>query len=360
MRQDWVDIVKAITMISVVMGHISYQYPQIPLLPIPMIIAGLWHVPVFFIVGGFFIKDEKLLNPKTFLSEKIKKLYCPIIFIYIPVVLMHNWFIDIGFYDTSKLCGGKKIFYWEAIDFIKKIGEAIFLAGREPVLGAMWFAYVLFMALCYICFISFIIKKLTNESSPKNEYYKALVLLIGVVISSFLTEVFDFTIPRFNNVFTAAWLIYVGKLLNQKFKVKFNNKYILLCSVIVFYSYVVLHGGIQLNKNDFGDTGTLTLSACSALYIVAYVAKKLKRGVARIFVWIGKDSFYIMAFQFIAFKICSIILNMFGGDYSPALLEAPAANIFLYIYYAVGGVFLPLFFIHFWRICKNFILTKIK
>ena len=63
MRQDWVDIVKAITMISVVLGHIAYQYPEHSLLPVSAIIAWLWHVPVFFIVGGFFLKDDKMVMP---------------------------------------------------------------------------------------------------------------------------------------------------------------------------------------------------------------------------------------------------------------------------------------------------------
>ena len=125
---------------------------------------------------------------------------------------------------------------------------------------------------------------------------------------------------------------------------------------MVFYSYAVLHGGIHLNQNDFGDIGTLTLSACAALYVVAFIAKSVKGFAVRLLAWIGRDSFYIMALHFLAFKICSLILNMFGEDFNPALLEAPAYNAFLYFYYAIGGVFLPLLFIYLWRKGKLFFL----
>lgn len=349
MRQDWVDIVKAITMISVVLLHIDYQYPQYALLPASVIIGYLWVVPVFFLVGGFFLNDNKMAMPYNFVKGKIKNLYLPILYFYIPLTLMHNWLIRIGFYSMELKYGGKSVCYWEKIEYVLKIIEAVFMAGREPILGAMWFAYVLFLALCYVCIVTFVIKHFFGNNNKKFEFIRAIFLMAGCVLFSFLTEIFDYTIPRFNNVFTAAWLIYVGMLVNQKIKVKFDNKYLFFLSLMIFYSYAVLHGKIHMNRNDFGDIGTLTLSALSALYIVAFISKNIKGTAGKVLSMIGRDSFYIMALHFMAFKICSLILNMFGGDYNPALLEAPAYNIFLYLYYAVGGVFMPLLFIHIWR-----------
>lgn len=359
MRQNWVDIVKALTMISVVLGHISYQYPDYSLLPISAIIAWLWHVPVFFLVGGFFLADSKMMNPVGFIKGKIKTLYLPILYFYIPVTLMHNWLIDIGFYNTAIKYGGKSVSYYGDLDLVKKVGESIFLAGREPVLGAMWFAYVLFMALLYICIVTFLTQKCQKRTLGKTEGIRAVILLGGGIFFSLLTEIFGFTIPRFNNVFTAAWLIYVGMILNQKLNLTFQNKFVFVLSIMVFYSYSVLHGGIHLNHNDFGDIGTLTLSACSALYIVAFVAKKLNGRCAKILGRIGRDSFYIMALHFIAFKICSVFLNVLGGSFNTAVLEAPATNTILYAYYAIGGVFIPMLFIYLWRHAINFCKRQI-
>lgn len=67
-RQNYVDIAKAFAIIAVVFGHIGFQYPDIKLLPIRTLAANLWHVPVFFMIGGFFIKEERLANPFQFIK----------------------------------------------------------------------------------------------------------------------------------------------------------------------------------------------------------------------------------------------------------------------------------------------------
>lgn len=355
MRQDWVDIIKAITMISVVLGHITYQYPNWALLPISVIIAWLWHVPVFFLVGGFFLNDCKMVHPLEFIKGKVKTLYLPILYFYIPITLMHNLLIDLGFYDITIEYGGKYVNYWDFITCAQKIAESIFLAGREPALGAMWFAYVLFMALCYICIVTYVLKIIFKEDDIKMEKARVIVMLGGGILFSIMTEIVNFTIPRFNNVFTAAWLLYVGMLLKQKYKIRFQNKLMFILCLMFFYSYAVLHGKVRLNHNDFGDIGTLTLSACSALYIVAFIAQRIKGQLAKFLVWIGRNSFYIMALHFIAFKICSLMLNVFGARQNVALQEAPASTINYYFYYAIGGVLLPLLFIRLWRIGLFFI-----
>lgn len=163
-RIEWVDIAKAFAIIAVVLGHINYQYPNLRLFPIPVIIAWLWHVPVFFMIGGFFLKDERLIKPMSFIKGKVKSLYLLILYLYIPFTLLHNVMLNIGFYDASIEYGGKFVSYWTGLQFIEGILKAVFLAGREPVMGAMWFAYVLFIALCYISIISFVIDKVTPPS----------------------------------------------------------------------------------------------------------------------------------------------------------------------------------------------------
>ena len=47
-RQGWVDIAKALAIIAVVLGHITFQYPKIALLPISADIASLYS---FYIVA---------------------------------------------------------------------------------------------------------------------------------------------------------------------------------------------------------------------------------------------------------------------------------------------------------------------
>ena len=355
-REDWVDIAKGFAIISVVLGHISFEYPEIKLLPISTLTAWLWHVPVFFMIGGFFLSEEKLIKPGAFIKGKILKLYLPIMYIYIPAVLLHNCLLDIGFYSTDIDYGDKYVSYWNIKDYIINIVKTLFLAGREPVMGAMWFAYVLFMALCMMSIVYWICNRFADKID--NTKLAALLLLIGGVAGSILTNKFDFTIPRCNNVFTAAWLIFVGMLLRKKLEIKFDNTYCFIISLIVFYSFAVLRGNVSLNHNTFDDLVSLTLSTISALYVVCFISKKLGGWFAKSLVVVGRDSFWIMGLHFLSFKICSVLLNCFGAEHNPALLMPSCGqNILLLLYFLIGGILLPLIVIYLFRKVKS-LITK--
>ena len=190
---------------------------------------------------------------------------------------------------------------------------------------------------------------------------RCAILLGGAIAASILTQVFDFTIPRFNNVFTAAWLIYVGMQVVQRFKIGFGSWFVLGISIICFYSFAVLRGDVHLNRNDFDDIVSLTASSFSALYIVCFVSKKCNGWFARLMEMIGRDSFYIMGLHFLAFKIGSAILNTFlGTNINPAELNGQGLNLILYVYYALIGVFMPLVMIRLWRLVKTLLINTVS
>ena len=243
-RLAWVDIAKGIAIIAVVIGHIGYRWPNTKLLPLSDLCVWLWHVPVFFMIGGFFLKEDRLIKPLPFVKGKLKSLYLPMIFIYVPVLMLHNWFISIGWYDLDIEYYGKFVTFWSLLDFIKHLAAALFCAGREPLLGAMWFGFVLFMALCIMSFTSLVIKKVSRGwSSITYEIVRGLVFLSLVIISCTLTKLFGLTIPRFNNTFVAIWLIYIGMLLVQKARITFSNGLIAAGSALLAWHTATVEGG---------------------------------------------------------------------------------------------------------------------
>lgn len=74
-------------------------------------------------------------------------MYKLLLYFYIPVVLLHNFFIRIGWYDSLTDYGGKYMGFWDLKQMISMLLQTFCFAGREPILGAMWFVYVLFLAL---------------------------------------------------------------------------------------------------------------------------------------------------------------------------------------------------------------------
>ncbi|MBR4326647.1 MAG: hypothetical protein IKP73_14095 [Bacteroidales bacterium] len=179
-------------------------------------------------------------------------------------------------------------------------------------------------------------------------------MLIGGVIGSILTNKFDFTIPRCNNVFTAAWLIFIGMLLRKKWNIQFDNTFCFIVSLIAFYSFAVLRGDVSLNGNNYDDLLSLTLSTTSALYVVCFLAKKLRGVFANIIATVGRDSFWIMGLHLLAFKILAVILNLFGAEQNLAVLCPECkTNVLLLAYYLIGGVGLPIIIIFLFRKIKT-------
>ncbi len=243
-RQDWVDIAKGIAIIAVVVGHIKFSWPDSKYLPLSDLFVWLWHVPVFFMIGGFFLKNDRLNKPVEFVKGKVKSLYLPLLYIYIPVLLLHNLFIRVGFYDTGIEYYGKYVTWWGILDFLKHIFETMLCAGREPLLGAMWFGFVLFLALFIISITSWIVKYIGRKWSDEvQEMFRALLFLLFAVLSCSLTQLLGITIPRFNNTLVAVWLIYVGMELVQRFRVTFSNGLIAAASVVLAWHSATSRGG---------------------------------------------------------------------------------------------------------------------
>lgn len=238
---EWVNIAKGLAMAMVVVGHISYALPNEKLFPLSTLIVG-WHVPIYFLIAGFFIKEDRLLKPLPFVKGKFHSLYKPLLYYYIPAVLLHNIFLQIGFYDTITSYSGKYMHTYGAMEMGKEVILAVLFAGREPILGAMWFAYVLFMALCGFSIISWGLKKVIKEGQLY-EWTRMVTLLVLAIIACDLTNLFGITIPRCNNTLIAIWLIYCGYKLRNQIGLKFNHKWVALVSLLVIY-HIAPMGGV--------------------------------------------------------------------------------------------------------------------
>lgn len=100
-RTSYVDIAKGIAILSVVLLHVDFVYPKFSFINISAMLGWYWHVPVFFLIGGFFLKEERLLQPVSFIKGKFKSLYLLALYIYLPATLLHNVFFQLGWYSPD-------------------------------------------------------------------------------------------------------------------------------------------------------------------------------------------------------------------------------------------------------------------
>lgn len=362
-RIEWVDIAKGVAIIAVVMGHIGFPYPGSVLIPTTRLLYELWHVPVLFMISGFFLDDSVSTSPRRFIMRKVKGLYLPILCFYIPVVLLHNAFIDIGFYDTAVEYGGKWMTYLDVKGMGLRLAASVAFAGREPILAALWFAYVLFMALALLSLISFVVNR-TMPDKYREQVRFGLIFSLAL-IGNVMTNLFGWTIPRFNNTLTACWLIYVGMLAYKTTSGQFNRTPIFLISAAVVYACAVLGGPVSIAANRYDNIVSLTLSSLAALYVVAYLShrisvSRLLSPLGGILSEVGRDSFSIMALHLMAFKPCTILLNGWGQNLPLGQLTAPAHNAVTYLLYLIAGIILPMAFIRLFRWGKARVMQCLK
>ena len=104
-RDVTVDFLKEWAMLSIVIFHQSTSL-------FPKWLANLmmnpWNVAVFFIVAGYYLKWEKMINPVPFIKGKLKSLYIPATVIYLCVVLSHNFFCKYRLVSFGWITSGYK------------------------------------------------------------------------------------------------------------------------------------------------------------------------------------------------------------------------------------------------------------
>ena len=190
-----------------------------------------------------------------------------------------------------------------------------------------------------------------------------IILLSLQIVSCIATNVYGFTIPRFSNAISIMLLLYIGQQLNGKLKVKFDNIYLFVISVLVVYESSLLIGSIGLNHNGYKDVLQLTVGCTAALYAVCFIAKKLEKWrIGKVLELCGRESFYIMGLHIVGFKLCTMMLMSVGvinGGLENLMTPQIGNNVFLLIVYTLCGMFFPVAFMYGFRKISAYILMKI-
>ena len=241
---------------------------------------------------------------------------------------------------------------------MSKQAKTLLCAGREPIMGAMWFVYALLFALCGYSIISYIVNK-----CKRGGYIIPLILLVLQTVSCVVTNVYGITIPRFSNAISVMLLLYIGQQLHGRLKVKFDNPYLFAAAVLIVYESSLLIGTIGMNHNGYKDVLQLTVGCTAALYAVCFISKKLvKLRIGKVLEVCGRESFYIMGLHIVGFKLCTMLLMALGvvdGGLEYLMTPKLGNNIILLIVYTLCGLFFPVAFIYGLRKLKSFILQNI-
>lgn len=353
-RVEYVDQIKGILIIFMVLFHINFTGRNAVF---TNIINSFFNLGVFFVVAGFFLNDEIASTPSIFFKKKIKSLYKPAMYICIPILLLHNYFLNIGWYSTNVNYAGKSLYYFTWNQYLINFAKTLFLGCREPLIGAMWFVFCLLISLILYMIITYIIKRIGfNELNT----YRLCIIFLLQVISCILTEKYNINIPRFSNALSVCFLIFIGHIIYTKCNNILNNKYIFVVSIIIIIYNIFQNGYCIYNANRYSNLYYLDTTCIASLCFMSYFLQNIK---IPILTWVtkycGQKSFYIMGLHMIGFRVCTDCLlaaNFCMPKDNLAALEPSTSNLFIDLLYLLSGIIIPILIVN----CSSFLSNRIK
>ncbi|WP_338433468.1 acyltransferase family protein [Clostridium tyrobutyricum] len=339
---SYMDITKGLGIILVVIGHsgspiTSYIY--------------LFHMALFFFISGYFYKEEYSFAPKTLIKRRIKTLYIPFISYEIFFLIFHNVFIKLNVYSTKIGFQGMTSHSYTKIEFIKNFINSITFSSTEELAGTFWFFTVLFTINILFCIISFCIIKFIKNNK---EAYRFGVILICFFIGNILST-YNVKLPRLFDITLFIIVIYYLGFLYKKYEenIKLNIFIFIFCFIGLIISDN--YGSIDIISRKYTNPIFFIITSLLGIYLTIYVSKYLDKFKAGLLKYVGKCTISIMALQFLAFKIISLIqIKVYGYPYH-MLAKFPILNSngIWWILYSIVGIAVPI-------LIQRYIVDKIK
>lgn len=289
-RQRWIDILRGIGILMVVLGHSGPPFFKI--------IYG-FHIPLFFLISGYLLSDKKLKMSFISYMKMLMKAYLRPYFLLCGINLIFQ----------SVILYKKREFYLGIIG--KYIIGILYSRGSSewlPNCSPLWFMTALFVSLSLYYWIN------------KCGKYTVLYVLIAGIMSYVLDILNVSKLPW--NVDTAMMgivFIYIGrnlKMINEiKCESNLSSWIFILLLLIVGRQCIIMNpiGAVSFDNNQYGNLIMMifgALSICIALFLFCYTYRnKMKNLLWRFVEYLGRHTIFIMGFDYLSGTLAAIILT---------------------------------------------------
>ena len=289
---DFIDICKAWGIFLVVLGHTTFFQNIIPLF-------HMWiycfHMPLFFILFGYTYNNGKYRswNFKEVFLKRFKSYIIPYItFAIINFILLILWYVFVKNMEITT-----KFITENVLGLLYCYPNMKYMANCTPI----WFLSCLFLASIIFWFII----KLPVKSA-------GIISCCCAVVSYLLYVFVDLILPwSITASLMAVLFIYVGYIIRQYgFIDKIVNKTYIFCITIII---TLLLGSIcgltngQLNDlvpgmatNEYGNFFLYVFAGILISFSFIILFYKFKFLHIKPFIWLGKNTIYIVGFNYIA------------------------------------------------------------
>lgn len=279
-RIEWLDSLRGIAMLSVIVGHIHSMSDKM------ILWVYAFHMPLFFIISGVVFRYEKYPNIITCVKENAKKLLVPYALLYL--VNIPFWYLN------KKMLGSSSATASDLIDgFIFSNQDLGTLSN-----GALWFLPCLFL----VSVLFWLIVHLDKKGVLKIEASMILCFLAGWYLSTFHRDPACWhwaTVPMATLFY---WVGYSFGKIQAQFKRYFefrNNSFLYVAiavSVLAMGTWVAFaNGKISMHANRYNEIAFAIMAALSISLGLAMLCMSLPK------IWLldfaGKNSIVYLGFH---------------------------------------------------------------
>ena len=330
-RDPFVDILKGIGILSVVIGHSGTLLPGMVNIPVTAFVY-LYHLMVFFFTAGMVYNPEKYQDPYFYIGRQLKS-SGPLYILYTwGFLLLHNLFAAMHLVDIPAYTRNDLIIY--------SISTSAFI-HTELIAGALWFVPTLLFSKAFFA-VGF-------QWAQKRKYprlaHLAVICITGAI--GLYTNHYGFNLSyHLQTAVLGVPVIYLGYLFAlYRTKIQVFARPILAvpCAAFMYWFLKQNVGFIELSQNKIISPYLFyPMTVCGMLFCVCLASAIQKwKYSSNFFSYIGTISFHIMALHFLVFKCFDWICGRLMGLDQAAVMRFPGAFDNIGAVYTFLGVIVP-------------------
>lgn len=331
-RLDWIDILKGIGIILVVIGH-----SKSPIIITKIIFA--FHMPLFFFISGYLFNYTNSFE--SYLDKKANRLIIPYFITYIMAFII-TYFAS----HSQDLSAGVILnMFW---------GEGYPHQSIDPPL---WFLTTLFCGniLFYVVLkFSSIGPAMANPTIHMGAFdinridifvfiYSCILAGLGYLISKYIILPWGLDAALVSLVFFCAG--YFAKKYFLLDKLNENYNIILPLSLVSLFLSVFINAplewGVDMNMRAYGNLFLFFLGAFSGIMISIFLANSIMTfsSIKNAFIFFGINSIVILGFHLLNAQFLTL-LNVFNKNYSNLILDNWVTNCLSMLFVSVSIVYI--------------------
>lgn len=338
-RNKLIDIIRAIGIISIVIGHSAWTITKQDIKIGPFVY--MYHLMIFVFISGYLFPVEKIRD-RGDIHQYIGRHICKMLilyFIYNTIfVILHNSLIKLNIMEGQ---------FYTKREMIENCLNGIVFRNNERMLGAFWFVPMLLIAEVLFAISIYEIKR-----ARKNKWLYVIFPLMFAIVGITLCIKNIEMLYHIQISIIAVPFMYIG-ILMQKYWHKVE-KYVFtfgwIVSMIILIIFIEMKiGNIELSVNKISNPFMFYPISMIGIYFCLSLAKMFNKikFVNTFMSYVGKNSFHIMAMHFVAIKVVDVLYSKYKNINNINIISKfpNSYSNTLWLLYIIIGTCLPILLI---------------